>query len=232
MKRDEIREWIVASFEPVSLSIKSTTIDQVVELSIAYWNTHSAHKIVKMFTLAPNTAGNGAIQLDNEIKSVVHCYPSTMTESLFSDHPMWVLLGFISLDRYTQDLMLLSHTFEGYRIYLGDDFRFKFERAMDSETGGWLFYQKAPMGASKIAVVGTKRIIPSEDITNEFIYNWIRQYARAIVKMYEGAILRKATIIGIQNDGQDLVTEGKEEKKELEEQLRKEARWLMCAVRK
>lgn len=308
MNRVDIQQWIVASFAPLQLAVQADTIDQVVDLSIAYWNTHSAHKVVKMFPLTPNAIGNGAIQLDNEIKMVVNCYPSTMTESLFTDHPMWVLLGFIALDRYTQDLMLLSHTFEGYRIYLGNDFRWKYERAMDSETGGWLFYQKVPWGASKIAVVGTKRIVSGkvstscsgqsgalksvpiqakslvltngtttftddglgvltadvggftgtidyvtgawsvtgwtgagsqvatynydEDITNEFIYNWIRQHARATVKMYEGAVIRKGSIIGIANDGSDLVTEGKEEKKELEEQLRKEARWVLCAVRK
>ena len=151
---------------------------------------------------------------------------------LFSNHPMWVLLGFITLDRYTNDLMLLSNTFEGYRIYLGNDFRWKWIRANDSTKGGWLYLQQVPRGAQRVAAVGTKRILAGEDITDEFIYNWIREHARSRMKIFEGNVLRKATIIGIANDGESMVTEGKAECEKLEESLRKEARWMMLEVRK
>ncbi len=233
MKREEIRDWIATSFLPIKLSLPKETIDQVIDNSIAYWNTHSAYKIVRMFD-APSLDGRGCgeVQLNSEVKTVVRVYPSTMQEELFSNHPMWVLLGFITLDKYTQDLMLLSHTFEGYRIYLGNDFRWKWIRSDDSTVGGWLYVQQTPTGSGKLAVVATKRVIANEDIKDEFVYNWIRQYARVIVKMYEGNVLRKAQIIGIANDGDIMISEGQTEKEKLEEALYHESRWLMCAVRK
>lgn len=91
--------------------------------------------------------------------------------------------------------------------------------------------QQVPRGAVRVAVVGTKRILPGEDIIDEFIYNWIREHARSRVKIFEGNVLRKATIIGISNDGESMVTEGKAECDKLEESLRKESRWMMLAKR-
>jgi len=233
MKKKEIRDWVIQSFKPVTLSVPMETLDQIVDASILYWNTHSGYKIVRMFD-APtlDDRGRGALQLSSEVKTVVHCYPSTMQEELFSNHPMWILLGFITLDKYTQDLMLLSHTFEGYRIYLGNDFRWKWIRSDDSTKGGWLFVQQTPRGSSKFAIVGTKRVIDGEDITDEFIFGWIREHARATTKVFEGNVLRHAQIIGIANSGQVMVDEGTEEKKILEDKLRQEARWMMMPVRR
>lgn len=233
MTREQIRDWIVQSFLPDKLSLPYSTMDLVIDNSITYWNTHSAYKIVRMVdSPAVGSGARGATQITEEIKTVVKVYPSAMQEELFSNHPMWVLLGFITLDKYTQDLMLLSNTFEGYRIYLGNDFRWKWIRSDDSTKGGWLHVQEVPRNATKLAVVGTKRVLAGEDIKDEFIFNWIREYARAMTKIYEGSVLRKGQIIGINNDGGDLVREGKEEKKELEEKLRLEARWLFMAIRK
>jgi hypothetical protein len=231
MKREEIRDWIVQSFMPVHLSLPNETLDQIIDATILYWNTHSGYKIVRMFSVTAD-ANTTQVQLSADIKTVIHCYPSAMVEELFSNHPMWVLLGFITLDRYTEDLMLLSNTFENYKIYLGNDFRWKWIRSDDSTVGGWLYLQQTPRGASKVAVVGTKRILVGEDITDEFIYNWIREHARSRVKIFEGNVLRKAVIIGISNDGESMVTEGKAECLALEEALRKESRWMLCSVRK
>jgi len=230
-----MRQWITDSFKPACLAVPPDVIDnQGVQLAIEYWNTHSGYKITRMYSIGANPSGLLAtqVQLDPEIKTVVKCYPSAMTEELFSDHPMWVLLGFITLDRYTLDLMLLSQTFEGYRIYLGDDFRWKWMRSDDSTQGGWLYLQQVPRGAAKVAVIGTKRIVANEDIKDEFVYVWVRNYARSLVKALEGNILRHAQIIGIQNAGQAMIDEALKEQEDLRDQLRKESRWLLMPVRK
>lgn len=227
MTTTEIITWIENSFKPLQLTLPNETLRQIVENSIIYWNTHSAYKIAKMF---PYTSD--CIQLSPDIKTVVNAYPSTLEQVLFQNHPMWVLLGFITLDRYTQDLMLLSHTFDGYRIYLGNDFRWKWVRSTDSTKGGYLYLQQVPPKVTSIAVIGTKRILPNEDIKDEFVYQWIREHARATVKMYEGNVLRKADIIGVHNDGQALVDEGKAEREVLEEKLRQEGRWILTAIRR
>lgn len=65
----------------------------------------------------------------------------------------------------------------------------------------------------------------SEDITSEFILEWLLPYCKALVKMAEGNTLRAAKMIKIDIDGQELVDEGKEEKKELETKLNVGGRW-------
>lgn len=240
MKRDGIRDWIIKSFKPVDLTVEADTIDQQIDLAIDTWNTKSGYKIVRMFPqtgMIPNNAVAGGaveaqLQLSAEIKSVVKVFPSVMAEELFSNHPMWVLLGFITLDRYTSDLMLLSQTFEGYKIYLGNDFRWKFIRSDDSTKGGWLYLQQVPRGTAKVAVIGTKRILAEEDIVDEFILTWIKKFSRSLVKALEGNVLRHGQIIGIQNAGQEMVTESLTEQKDLLEELRKESRWMLMAQRR
>jgi len=231
MTRVDIRDWVIRSFKPIGLATPFETLDQIIDSCIVYWNTHSAYKTIRRYD-AVEMSVTDAVQVDVDIKTIVKCYPLQMKEVLFQNHPMWVLLGFITLDRYTQDLMQLGHTFDGYKIYLGNDFRWRWERPEDESLGGWIYLQQVPQGSSHVCVVGTKKVIAGEDIKDEFIYGWIREYVRSTVKVYEGSILRKGGIIGIANDGGDMVAEGKEERKELEEKLRQESRWLLLASRK
>jgi hypothetical protein len=49
--------------------------------------------------------------------------------------------------------------------------------------------------------------------------------------MAEGNTLRKSDAIGIKNDGQQLIDEGKEEIKTLQEQLAQEGRWVSFTKR-
>jgi len=65
-----------------------------------------------------------------------------------------------------------------------------------------------------------------EDIKSEYILAWLLYYVKALLKMVEGNALRKTDAIGIKNDGQSLYEEGQAEKKELEEKLGVEGRWL------
>jgi len=51
------------------------------------------------------------------------------------------------------------------------------------------------------------------------------------VKKAEGNTLRKSDIIGVKNDGQQLYDEGENERKELEERLATEGRWVVFARR-
>jgi hypothetical protein len=81
-------------------------------------------------------------------------------------------------------------------------------------------------------VVGTKRIVENEDIKDEFIIDWLLNYTKSLVKMAEGNTLRKAGTIGLTNDGEQLVTEGKEEATTLQDKLRKEGVWMLGAMRK
>ena len=95
MKTTEIVDWVKTEFQPLTLATPDETILQFASNALRYWNTHSAYKAVRMYDYASPAV---TVTVDPDIKSVVSVYPSVLVENLFSDHPMWVLLGFITLD--------------------------------------------------------------------------------------------------------------------------------------
>lgn len=76
------------------------------------------------------------------------------------------------------------------------------------------------------AITGTVTYKYEENIKSEYMLEWLLYYIKALIKMAEGNTLRKTTAIDIKNDGAALYQEGKDEKKELEDKLGVEGRWL------
>jgi len=227
MDKEHIREWIKTEFAPVLLATPDATVDQAIDNAIRYWNTHSAYKITEMFNATPGTV---RVELPANFKNVVRVYPATTPDWILQNHPLWTLLGITIIDNLTSDLVMMSEAFRNYRYYIGTDFHFLFERSENPNAvngaGGYLYLTNLPQNTTKVAVVGTKRIVTGEDITNEFVLEWILEYSKAQVKMIEGNTLRKSSAIGINNDGQKLLDEGKDKIEELKKQLSAEGRWV------
>jgi hypothetical protein len=227
MKREDIRTWIKTEFQPVTLATPDETILQVIDNAIRYWNTHSAFKIIDMKDAVPGTP---RVQLGAEWKNVVRVYPSTTPDWILQNHPLWTLLGITIIDNLTSDLVMMSEAFRNYRYYIGTDFHFYFDRNHNPDAtsgyGGYLYLVNLPQNTTAIAVVGTKRIVPGEDITSEYLLDWLLKYSKAQVKMIEGNTLRKSDAIGVRNDGQVLVNEGKADVDALQKQLVTEGRWV------
>jgi len=217
MDKDAIVAWLKVEFQPLTLATPDETLEQIVDNSVRYWNTHSGLKLTTMFD---PPAGGSAIQLNNQFKTVVNVYPSATTTWIWNDHPLWTLLGITILDNVTGDMIMMSEAFRNYRCYVGTDMRWYFEQSKVSSEGGLLFMTNLPRGTDKIAVVGTKRITADESITNEYIIDWILPYAKALLKQIEGNTLRKGGIVDIKDDGAELVREGKEEQKTFRNSLR------------
>lgn len=229
MNIQAIRNWIYSEFAPTTLAIGQVAIDQQARNAVRYWNTHSAHKITKMF----DYAYEDSIELTTDIKNVAKVYPSIVEDTLRQTNPMGTLLGFVTLDSMTTDIIMQINAMEGYRIYMGQDFRWRYERSNNqAQTPGRLYVQSAPRGSTKLAVVGLKWILDDEDITDDFILDWVLKYTLALVKVKEGNVLRKAQIIGIQNDGEQMLQEGIEAVKDLQERLARESQWALLASRK
>lgn len=229
MKILDIRNWIYGEFAPTTLAIGQVAVDQQSRNAVRYWNTHSAYKITKMF----DYAGQDSIELTADIKNVAKVYPSIVEDTLLQTNPIGTLLGFVTLDSMTTDLIMQINAMEGYRIYMGQDFRYRYERSTNQAvTPGRLYVQNVPRGATKLAVVGLKWILDDEDITDDFILDWILQYTLALTKVKEGNTLRKAQIIGIQNDGEQMLQEGLDAVKDLQEKLSRESQWALLATRK
>lgn len=229
---DKYVNWIKKEFEPLQLitaQLDDTVIEQQVENAIRYWNTHSAFKTTGIYSYP---AGTKRVQIDKSFKGVVDVLPTTAAEYLWNNHPLWTLTGITVLDNVTTDLIMMSEAFRSYRIYVGTNFRFVYQKSDDPTVGGYLYCVNVPNGTSTIFVIGTKRITADEDITNNYILDWILYYTKALVKQIEGNTLRKTAIIDTTLDGQTLVEEGREEQKALKEALQKDSRWVVFIKRK
>lgn len=224
----EIVQWIKDDIKPVELTTPEGTVGQMVQTAIRYWNTHSAFRIIRMYNATVSTK---RVQLDTDFKNVVRVYPASQADWILQNYPLWSLLGITIIDNVTSDLVMLSEAFKNYRYYIGTDFHFHFERSNDPSVGGYLYLDNVPTGTNKICVVGCKRITEVEDITDEFILDWILQYAKSLTLAQEGNTLRKSGVIGIQNDGQQMIDEAKTKIEELKKELNENGRWVSFVQR-
>lgn len=220
--------WIEQEFLPLTLATPEETLIQIYENAIRYWNTNSAYKVT---TMIDYPSGTKRVQMNTQFKTVVDIYPAKTTTWIWNDHPLWTLLGITVLDNVTGDLIMLSEAFRNYRCYIGTDFQWIFEKSDDPTIGGYLYCINIPSSTQSLYVVGTKRITEDEDVKVEQVKDWLYRYSKTLVKQVEGNTLRKSSIISIQNDGQQLVDEGREEMKDLQERLSKDSRWVLLARR-
>lgn len=230
MARDytKYQTWLANEFLPRTLATPTATIEQQVENAIRYYNTHSAYKITGIYDYIRSQK---RVQIDTSFKTVVDVLPTTTTTHIWNDHPLWTLLGVTILDNVTTDLIMMSEAFRNYRIYVGSNFRWVFEKSDVPTVGGFLYAINVPGSVSSLYVVGTKRITADEDVVVPVILNWLYYYTKSLVKQIEGHALRAAGIVDLKTDGQELVNEGREEMKALQETLMKEAFWVTAMKR-
>jgi len=227
MQKAAMVEWIKTEFFPLNIVTPNGTIEQCIDNAFRYWNNHSGFKHIAMID-----ADSVRVQVPKEMKFVAKVYPASLRASdPFQGHPLWSLLGITILDNVTSDIILLTEAFKNYQGYIGEDFQWGYVKSDDPEEGGHLYLSNIPAGAERLAIVGTRRIFNDEDIKSEYILDWLLRYSKALVKMVEGNTLRKADIISVKSDGQNYYDEGKEEVKELQEQLARDGRWVALARR-
>jgi len=220
--------WIAAEFAPRTLATPEATLKQMYENAIRYWNTHSGYKIAGVYDY---TAGSSRLQLSTSFKTVSDVMPTSTTTYIWNDHPLWTLTGITILDNVTTDLIMMSEAFRNYRIYVGTNFRWHYEKSDVPSVAGYLYVENVPSGVQSLYVEGTRRITEDEDISTELILNWIYYYTKALVKQIEGHTLRAAGMVDIPTDGQVLVDEGREEQKDLQETLKRESWWTVFPKR-
>jgi len=230
MARDytKYHTWMEQEFAPRTLATPTATIEQQVENAIRYYNTHSAYKISGVYDY---TSGQKRVQIDTSFKTLIDVIPTSSTTWIWNDHPLWTLLGVTVLDNVTTDLIMMSEAFRNYRIYVGSNFRWVFEKSDVPTVGGYLYCINIPTTVGGVYVVGTKRITVDEDVVVPVILNWIYYYTKALVKQIEGNTLRVAGIVDLKTDGQELYSEGREEQKDLQSALQKESFWVLALKR-
>lgn len=219
----EIVDFIKNDIKPVELTTPDETVAQMVQTAIRYFNVHSAYKISRMYSASQGTV---KVPLESDFKEVVRVYPATNPDTILQNFPLWTLLGITIIDNLSSDLIELAEGYKNYRYYIGSDFTFHYEQSESPTVGGSLYLSNLPYNTTRICVVGTKRIRETEDITSEYILDWLLQYSRALVLIQEGMTLRKADIIGIKNDGDAMIKENMEIKKDLQKELTDNGRWF------
>jgi len=215
--------WIKQEFQPRTLAIPDETIEQIIDNSVRYWNTHSAYKISQM------VVGNGTVrnQLSPSFKSVTVVHPNSSANWIWNEFPTWSLAGIAVLDNVRTDLILATEAFKTFNIYVGANFRYYFEPNIDNpNVGGFLYTKNVPQGATAFYCEGTMRILPTDDIKSQPINDWLLGHMKALVKKAEGHAIRAAQIVVPGIDGQVLYNEGKEEEAKSKETLAKESRWV------
>lgn len=220
--------WIANEFAPRILATPEITLKQMYENAIRYWNTHSGYKITGLYDYKP---GVKRVQISESFKAISNVLPTSATTYIWNSHPLWTLTGITILDNVTTDLIMMSEAFRNYRVYVGTNFRWHFEKSDDPSVGGYLSCVNVPAGVGSVYVEGTRRILEDEVVTTELILNWLYYYTKALVKQVEGHALRAVGIIDVSTDGQAMVDEGREEMKDLQETLKKEAWWVMFPKR-
>lgn len=224
MTHAEIVLWIKGEFSPIVLATPDVTIGQKVDNAYRYWNTHSALRYTEMY---PVNTSSVKIQMSNKISTVAQVLPSVNTQLLPQDSPIRSLLGISVVDYMTSDLIQLYAAYQTYSTFMATKMRWTVEDSLDPSIGPSLYVHGVPLGATALCVVGTRRFDVTEGITQEHTLDWILKYSKALVKECEGNALRKAGVIEVRNDGQALVDEGVKEKKELEDTLAVEGRWII-----
>ena len=227
----DFETWITNKFLPSPCVVPKSAIQQNIEEAFAYWNRFSAYKITFQQAVSRSTEGRAHVVLPANVKGVVKVLANTSQDPVFSATPEYALLGLSVLPNYTSDLIDLQHAFGGYRVYLGQDFRWKFMRSEDETVGGDLYLQSLPRESSTVVVIGTKRINVDEDITDTHIYDWLRRYAYALTRKQHGDALKNAGMVGVMTPGADHVTDGDKMLAELQEELRKSGRWALLGQR-
>lgn len=225
-------DWLKAEFAPRTLATPDATIEQQIDNAVRYWNTHSAYKISQM---VPITGANSNIrvQVSPAFKGIASVYPNANASWIWNEYPTYSLAGVAVLDNIRTDLILATEAFRALNIYAGANFRWWFDENHDDPSeGGYLYYRNVPSGTTAFFVVGTRRILPDDEIDSQHINDWLLKYSKALVKQVEGHTLRAANIVlsgGI--DGQQLLTEGREEVKDLQQRLSAESRWIAFCKR-
>lgn len=221
-------DWLKIEFKPLTLVTPDPTIQQIVENTFRYWNNNSGYKVSTMVAYAPGTK---RVQIPADLKTVVTVYPAKTTTWIWNDHPLWTLIGITVLDSVTTDLIMMSEAFRNYRIYVGTDFRWVYEKSDDPTVGGYLYAINVPASSQGLYVIGTMRVKTSSPPKSDYVNDWILRYSKALLKQVEGNTLRKSMVIDLKNDGPELYSEGKNEVKDLQEELARNSRWVVLAKR-
>ena len=232
MTPQDILTYMKTAYAPLQYAQPDATLLQNIQQVIYYWNTHSGHRLLRMYpATSSGPSSQTIITLDPDIKTVVEVLPSAQQMAIALADPTWTLFGIQVMNYMSADLIAINEGYKNYLSYLGNDFRWTYEPSQSPAVGGTLMIQCLPSPATRVAVIGTKRILVNEDVTSEHILDWLTRGCIAYSLIKEGNILRKAGSINVKHDGQEILNENTEIWDNLKKELQANSRWVCLAAR-
>lgn len=209
----------------MTLATPAATIKQMWHNSIRYCNANSA------FACSAMVNSSKMQDLPLKFSDVVMCVPANAADRLFMDNPLFSTLGVILLDNVTSDLIQITESFKAYRNYVQTDFQWFTISSRDPKVATKLLMNQLNARITRCFVMGMQRFATDEDVTGDNELDWMLRYTKAQVNWSEGNAIRKAGMIGINNDGDSLCGTGSEEMKALREELIVKGRWVAAIER-
>jgi len=204
-------------FEPIPVISKSPKVQRLIEQAIAFFSKNYTMRLMRTIAITDNP-----ITLPMDVGTVTGVYdvqqPNTIMEN--KDVLNYFFRTYYSRLSYSFEEMLALKTFwaNTKQIFNDDNLVWKFVR--EAKPPHLLFTEN--FRNSHLTIEFKLEFNPADpayDYTG-YAEDWIWRYALVLVQIAEGEIIRKSESIDIPSDGQSLVTEAKEEKTHLEEELR------------
>jgi hypothetical protein len=216
VKRAEIIQLLIDTFTPLVLSIGRPGVALAFNEAARKYNKYSS---VLAFESFPYN-GEAVLEMPARVDSIVDVIqyrPTVGVSSIIT--PEAVILG---VNRLPQgDYFLLFAMIQEYkqimRLFSGG-FTYRFVKP-------YLYVDDANIKTSYLTV---QYMYNFDGMDENFEWSgaaldWVISYALAEIKDNEGRVLRNASVVGIDTDGESLATEGKTAKEALLEQLRGES---------
>ena len=113
MVKSEIVEYIVQSFEPISLSITDSVVQKSVEEALRWFNREGADIVYQQYTLP---AGKIVDLEDYDVDQVLEVYPNSVISELFTAQSL--LLGVTVLDYDIETIAMKMANIQSIRTFL------------------------------------------------------------------------------------------------------------------
>lgn len=211
MVKSEIVEYIVQSFDPISLSISDSVVQKSVEEALRWFNREGADIVYQQYMLPASKI----VDLEDfDVDQVLMVYPNSVISELFTAQSL--LLGVTVLDYDIETIAIKMANIQSIRTFLSSRFRWKWIKPY--------LYIGGMISNVTSLVVEYLRAYDWESETQDIggqPFDWIYRYALAKVKQSEGRVLRMGAIIEAPMDGDALASEGTAELIAIREELRR-----------
>ena len=226
--RDEIK--VDLGCDVVSLGISDGSIELKIKEALRKISIYAPYVVMEQFT----PSSSGSYELPEDTTTVVAVYnldtTNTSTGAVIADD-----IDLFSVSRYLYNYndMMDPYTFIMQKNAIKTLQNFVNMSDWRYEKSEHRLYLSGTMPSKTYCVKYLRRYRDIEEVHDADMYQYVKEYALALCKIIEGNIRRKLQSApgAIQLDGDQLVSEGMDAKREIEESLPRKFQYLQFGIR-